>query len=160
VVSSKIDHSSELVDQIGWNFGFNIPNFSSLDQKTKMGYIKIVSIYEQQSHSFLTKTWTESEFYASSSVPSTSTTFSPKSNQSSLNSLKDVFDPSVTTKDGLPFWVVDFASSNIDSSGWIYGGTFTDIDKGNGKSSGDGFLFHLVRRRIWKRNNQVRENVK
>jgi hypothetical protein len=105
--------------------------------------MKIITIYEQQQYSFLSKTWSDSDFFSADNP---------------TNSIKDIFDYSIAQEDGSKFWIVDFENSRIDSRGWTYAKSYSDIEKGNSKSSDEGFLFSLVRRRTWKRNRLTRND--
>ncbi len=89
----------------------------------------------------MSKNWSSSDFFSS---------------QNTSFAVTDVFDPQLTMEDGRFFWVVDISFSHIDSDGWVYGSSFSEIDKGNGKESSQGFVFNLVRRRVWKRNTEAK----
>lgn len=111
----------------------------NISESQKREYSEIIAIFEHQQYSFLSSEWSASNYVSS---------------QNASLSVTEVFDPTLTMEDGVTlFWILDLSFSHIDSDGWVYGGSYDEIDKGRGKESMQGFRFTLVRRRVWKRNN-------
>jgi hypothetical protein len=120
-----------------------IQNLSNVEEKRKKESLKISCINDDQHYHVFYKTWSASDYFSA---------------ENPTESIKEIFDPTLAMEDGTQFWIVDFASTKIDSFGWTYAKNFKDIEKGKSVASPDGFVLGMVRRRVWIRNHLKRQD--